>query len=498
MCVKKLLAAASVAALMAGAASAIEVTVDVADTEIASEIDFDTDPGTAGIEGVTANAVGGAIVRTLDVSTVDPLGAGSNFLLTVNLTGPASFDALTTAAVGGDEIDSAIVSAGGGDGTTSVTFLVTTNAPPDLGNTITVDIPMRITGCGDVSANINLTDDAGNPIEGGTASLQDGGGDIDDGVSDGLAVNVFECVSAFGGTVAPESPPNDLLALATNFSTFLGSGASTDLSDLALTVDTTVLVAPGGVLNDTMAAFGDVTDFDLDITFADATNFAAAPTTVQASGALFGATVNLTGANSPVFELRGVPAAAGAGVLTLNVAGGTTNPITPQQPVVSDAELGFDPASGLITNENIVVTGNGSDGIALEGANFGPFDWVPDASFTPITVFRGTGFDPADVPPAVVTISNSSLGGAANGTFPLDLTGLISPGGQLVLTNVSLEGQIGAPYGIGDVTLTFFTSGTLDIDRLISTEGVVSAFGDDGNFDAAGVIFGGRQTTVAD
>ena len=108
-----------------------------------------------------------------------------------------------------------------------------------------------------------------------------------------------------------------------------------------------------------------------------------------------------------------------------------------------------------------------------------------DTSTIATTVFRVTGLKTK--PSAVVTVTNSS--GTKDGTYTLDLSGKTLSGAattgssQLVLTNADIQAAVGGPFGIADVTLTFFTSDAVDVDRLLATGGIVSAFGDEGNSD---------------
>jgi len=479
MSLKKLAVAASGPALLAGAASAQTLTFQTAGTiDVAEELSF-------------ANGAVNGNLPALSVMTAADLPINNGFLITVDITGSGAFATSGGGAVVAGDLTSTPTTAT----MNAITSNVTATSASFLFDVVAAtmelnfaDLPLIVTGCeSDVTLSVSLSDPNGNPIEGGMASL------TDTPVAPAMAVAVndlVECVDTYQVSIASDvaaapaagmvgggiGGQDSVLSLASNFQAFLAAGA-----DVAGTAQISVLqliVAAGvmGPLFTDTADAADITDIEFDVVFDDLTGLgdieSLAPNATMATIAM--------GTTTAAFDLN--TPAVGNTILTVDTAAMAAD-IQPQQPVVQDAVL--DLGTGFV-DQDVLVVGFGADDLNLQGASFGPFDWVTDSTSSVNTVFRGTGFDPADVPDAVVTVSNSSLdnGGDINGVYDLDLTGLISSGGQIVLNSASLQAAVGQPFGIADITVTVFASGNFDIDRLYAAGGVISSFGDTGNSGA--------------
>ena len=488
MSLRKLFGAVSVAALIAGGAASAQTLTLTADPAMAPILLAEESDFTGDIEGV---------LPTASVMTTTPLPIANGYLLTINLTGAAEFaSTLDDAAIVPSPVASADVITSTVDPQQAI-FVINTSAADVM--QIDLDLPVAITGCGgDVTIDVELTDAAGTPIEGGVASLTDGGMPAAMPPVAPAALNLLECEDAYQVTLVSDVVADDdedtLLELDADFAEFVDDGSASDTATTATLGDFEVAITPMTVRSDGAGAFvaTDVADIEsvaFSASFTDITNLSSVDTLGANADSI---ALSGTGADTADFDFA--PPVVGTGTLTLTVSGGAGDAVTPQQPAVIDDLVTFVAAAGLVDEP---FTGATSlDGLELEGANFGPFDWVGDTSTIAVTVFRGTGFTPGAEPDAVVTLTNSSTGN--NDTYPITVTATGDAGqGQIVVTNGDIEAVAG-PYGIADVTLTFFTGDPLDIDRLIATDGVVSAFGDDGNFDANEVILGDRQTTIAD
>ena len=455
MSVKKLLCGAALASLISAPASALDLTIPVANLiDVAQELDF------------SGNAVGGTL-PTISIETDADLPQNNGYRLTINLSGSAAFDGFAASDVSGTGVTGQIVSTGGADGSTTVTILFDVNAAlVGTTNPIAMDLPVDITGCAsDVSVDIVLEDPSGNVIEGGTAALEE--------AVSGDPANVVSCVDAFTATFADDGVANEL-SLVSDFANFLavaGPPANTtgtaSVGSLTVAIDTT---AVGADLTTNVAA-SDVTSIDFDVVLTDDTGITDVETTAGAVAAGSG-----DDTNAPVYAFTAGTVAAGTSTLTVDVNG--TDSVAPQQVQIQNATINF--AGAAFIDEAAVVTDFGADSIDLEGASFGPYDWVGDAAKGTANIFRVTGVA-ATPPSAAVTLVNSSEG--VDGTYTLTLDAANVSNGEYLLRASDIEAAAGAPYGRADVTFTFFTSDTLDVDRLLSTGGIVTSYGNAANGD---------------
>lgn len=158
--IKKFLATASVLGLVAGAASALELS--------------NTSAGSTGGDPVPLAAeldyAGGAVVSdpASDETRVEFTSTGASFpsgnvLVFVEVEG-AVFDSALT----GDEVDgtgvTSVISEGGAAGSNQVTFLISGADACDADDTCEIDLPLELDGS-DVVFNIGLETDAGAPVD---------------------------------------------------------------------------------------------------------------------------------------------------------------------------------------------------------------------------------------------------------------------------------------------------------------------------------------------
>lgn len=453
MHMKKLIGGVSALAMItAGTASALTFTLPDPAIKLAEEVDF---------TGTVAGNLG-----QMEIGTNDDLPIGTGYKLTVNLTGGAVFNGLVASNLSGVGVDNPIISTGGANGQTQVVILFDVSSALTTGKShpVLLDLPVKLASCAsDVSANIILTNAVGSVIEGGTAAL---------------AGAALTCVDAFDVTIAPQGT-DSIVTEASGFKNFKVTPDDTAtvgyFGDVTVAIDTTA-VGPNLATPVTPA---DLTSLTYDVEFENATGIAGVS---QVQGAPIGFATKAATASGTTYSVATGAAQSAAATDTIKVTLSGLAPVALQTLTVENATVNL--AAGF-EDEPATVIGNGVDGITLDGANFGPFDWVGDTSTIATTVFRVTGL--TSKPQTFVTLRNSS--GSKDGTYEVNLSaktlsGAASTGSsQLVLTNADIQAAVGSGFGIADVIWTFLSSDAVDVDRLIATGGIVSAFGDTGNSD---------------
>ncbi|WOR15370.1 hypothetical protein RYZ27_01660 [Hyphomonas sp. FCG-A18] len=506
---KKFMAAASVAALVAGAASAqlaLELspstpagaansTVNGPSTyELADEVDF---------TALNAGA-GGAGVVGLEVLTEGVIPPGQNIFLSISLTG-ATIDGNLDGSEFDAGVTGAVVNAGGTDGATSVRYLITTDTADSSTVTgkdaVKLALPITMTGCGNVNFNVTefQTETASTPIEGGTASLSE--------VVTGppmARVNIpaIQCADAFAASVVDDSVTTttpafagttSLLSLASNFSNFVAAGPDTAprarLGQFRLAVDTGVNVDLIG----TPAAPTMVTGYDATINFEDDANFdggGEGGEIANIAGTLF-PSVAATAPTANSLVLSGTAAASAAAesadfFLNVTAAGPTVPAIPPQ--VVSVTGATIDLTAATLQDTDAFVTADVED-LKLEGQVFGSFDWVSDSTKAVNTIFRVTGLSATEDVPVQIIVENSRNGAAFNGTYQTTILGSSVQGSEIRWNSAALEAVAGQ-FGTADITFVFATTTDIDVDRLLAgpSSATVVPFGDGANLDGSGAL----------
>lgn len=473
----KLLGATSVAALLAGAASAqlaLEQSAGGAPTvsapyAIAEEVDFPA----LQLAG-DADAVFG-----LEVLTQGVIPPGQNIFLTVNIT-----NGTLTANLDGSEIlggiTGAVVDTGGAIGDSSVRYLITTDtADLSTGDAtrdgILLNLPVEVSSCGDVTFDVSEfeTESGGTDIEGGSAAL----------TVAGVATPAVTCEDAFQANLVVDAD-STTLDFAAAFAEFVVAAPDTlttgVLGDYDLTVDTTVNID----MNSTAATPGDVLGFASSIDFADTTNIVDGTATV-AVGTLFaddGAPTLVSGSSIPLVGTTAATAATESGIFTVSIAG-PGFPVSPQTVSVSGAVLSLDTGDNLLATDAF-LTADVED-LKLNGQYFGPFDWVSDSTKAVNTIFRITGLDGLSDIPAQIIVQNSRNG--LNGVFPFTILASDVQGSEIRLNSAALEGVAGL-FGTADISIVFSTALDLDVDRLLAgpSTATVVPFGDGANDSGTG------------
>lgn len=488
----KLLGAASVAALIAGAAHAqldlVQVSTGGEDISapyvIANEVDF---------AALSDTTTGDSAVFGLEVLTQGQIPPGQNILLSVAVSNGVFTEDLidgTTYVVGGET--GAVVQSGGGIGTSSVQFLITTDALDTSifgGGTdaIALELPVTMSSCADVSFSVTQfeTEVGGNAIEGGTASLSDGAGELTPAVT---------CVDGFVATLAPDAAVSTI-NFATMFTSFVVAGPDTAtdavLGDFNLAITAGVNVD----LQGTVAAPGQVDGFDVSIDFADVSGIADG-TAAATAGAIFADAATAPTGTSIVLSST-TTATANPSTGTFSIGADGADPMMAQAVTASGGTITLNAPFLQATDD---FTAQDVEDLVFNGSTFGPFDWVADTNGRVNSIFRVTGLDAitADVP-ALLIVENSRNGSASNGVFPFDVLATDVQGSEVRYTSSSLEGVAGA-FGTADITMVFGGTLDLDVDRLLSgpSTATVVPFGDGANQDGTGVDATTRATTEND
>ena len=479
---KKFLAAASVTALMAGAAHAqlrleagIGGTVD-SGYVIAEEVDF---------AAMNLSGNGDGTVE-LEVITQGSIPPGQNLFLTITAT-----NATFTTALNGAEFTAgttgAVVDAGGAAGGSSVRYLITTNGgldAPTSGNgadMVQLLLPFNMTGCGNVTFNVTefQTEAVGTKIEGGVAALTTGATPT---VTPLITCEDVYQAAVYDDSLSPYSTPS-VLSLVSSFAQFVANAPDTigtaRLGVFELDVDTTAFID----LINTPAAPGHVLGFDANVNFANAAEIAdaqAIATTgtmwASASIAPVGNSVALTGSTAAT-------AAAEDGNLIVAVTG--ANPIPAQTVSVSGATIDLDTASFLQATDAFIAAD--AEDLKLEGQIFGPFDWASDNSKLVNSIFRVTGLSTTEDVPAQLVVENARYGSSFNGVYPFTVLGSSVQGSEVRFNSSSLTAIAGL-FGTADISMIFSTNRDLDVDRLLAgpSTAVVVPFGDGANSDGVG------------
>ena len=478
---KGFLAAASAAALtIGGTAHAVDLTIgDAAATgegtslAVASELDFASTPLT------------GNLSILINIQGTYP--ADDNVVITLTLTGPAEFNGTLTGngeiTDGNDMVtsDNALVSSGGGAGGTTVTYIVDTNTAED---SLGFLIPISMTGCGSVGVTLDSITSQGNPIEGGTASLQEGTADGNPATMGDMAASAFTCADSYALTVMSDETAEDTQLELTGGFTLLGDalvGGDEQNTTAPLGTITSVITANAlDLANANQFAGPNVTGVDFVLQFGDLTNIDLTNTTVgPVACTQIGMTNQVECLNVQEANLTG------GATVTVGVTGTANAPVNQQNVSVFSSTANLADVNGDLVDTTSEATG-ALDRIQFEGQNFGPFDWARDSQGSINHVFRTTGL-PAATIDGVISISNSSANaGALDGTYAFQVDPSDISNGEWIINSRQIATDIvGGDFGRADITFTFFVSQTLDVDRSVVSGGVFADFGDCGNDSCA-------------
>ena len=491
----KLLGAASVAALIAGAANA-QLGLKLQDSSGTPSAPANAITG----QYLVAEAIAFPALQTLgnadnifslEVVATGSIPDGQNYFLTIEITnGTLAEDLDGTEITDGASVAGGTVNSGGQEGDTFVRYLVRSDAagdsllvaaagPPVVVATdgFAIDLPVQMTSCGDLTFEVTelQTEAGGTPIDGGTAVLTD---------AMGAPLNAIECEDAFSASLVPDAGFTQL-DFGVGFSQFVPAAPTltATLGDFDLTVEPTVHVDLLNVAASD-ADFTDITGYAVDINFMDATNIASGAGLNAAGDDLFDTTATAPVGNTISLAVVDAPAANDdAGTFALTLEGGATEAVLAQVVTASNGVLTLNSTVGLQATDPL--SSADEEDLIYEGQYFGPFDWVADTGGRVNSIFRVTGLSTTVDTIAQIVVANSNNG--LNGVYPFTISASDVDNGEERLVSSTLEGIAGA-FGTADISMVFSTTNDLDVDRLLSgpSTATVVPFGDGANQDGSG------------
>ena len=453
MSFKKLLLATSIAALTATSASALSVTESLPAGPLVPA------------EEVLAPVLPFGATETdtfrVDINTTGNIPNAQNFDVTIELPAGLEFSASLTGAelVAPLTGASAIVASSSGQaGDTSVTYVVSVDPGASVNN-LQFDFPVAYSGCASVAAGGSNTvatmlfQNTTTPVEEGTATAVG-------------APQVGACVDGFSLTAAANSTTEIQLAPATYIS----------LNDAIVGSITGSIAAAARDIQGTAIAASDISSVTFDVEFEDASAFTSA-TFLTSTVSPVGNTVSFTVPSADIAAMFG-----GSNDITVVTNGGV---IVAQQLAVSDMTINYSQANAT-TIATEVETGANIDELTREGQEFGAFDWTSGSDGSTTSVFRITGLDtmaPTDYSVELKNAEPVSANGVYTGTIPNNAEGVFSLNSKKGFgkpgSNAELDGL--PVFKNADVILNFETDRPLDVDRLLSLNGVVTSFNDGSN-----------------
>lgn len=460
MKIKHLLAAVSLVALSSGAANALTIT-GVTPSGITPALELEL-PGSP--------ALTGAYTFTLQTDTGN-FPAGNNILSTVTLPAGVTFSqAVLGTDVTGTGV-SATVQSGGGIGENSVTFLISLGAT--VSNNINFSVNLGLDACPTAGSPLTVTaaiDGSGTPIEGGSATTT------------GL---IAPCESALDGTVGPDATADTIISLQSAYTLIAdapavaGTVGPLEVADLNFTVDPTVSV---DIASATPLPATSVSNVTFDLVFEDATFINSA--VLQLSGGT-GSVTGLQSGNVFSFDVS-----AGADVVDLldgvadqieiTVDGGASDFLVTQSLSVANTVVNFNDSGADLIASEAGPTG-AVDGLEREGQSFGYFDWNGGEAGRTISQFRITGLPANSTTDFSVQIANSvSSGGSdVDGTYFGTVTA--NENGVATLSSAGYGDAAVPAHKNHDSLIIIETASSLDMDRLIARNGIVTNYGDGAN-----------------
>lgn len=491
---RKLLAGAAVAALTAGTASALDLTLASNGTTVpgAAPVTTSVQPIGLALEG-NRTAAKDTVQQILQVTTDATIAAANNYLITVTVSGGT----FGRNVVGTDLINGTGVTFSGTnvqfdgsdrtgeEGDTSVRFLATNNA---VGSDFRIRVPVKTDCSNPVTFTLRLSTEAGTLIEEGTATLTNNTGATATGVNSIVCVDAY---SASIGTDVTATGANDsVVSVASTFQSFLagvtgGGGAGVDttatatLGVLTATFDPTMSLAATGSIGAGGSIFANLQDADIAV---------AAPVALTAIPAADAEFTLTTSSRTNISALNGVALGASPATSTAQdvdiVAGATPISATlletvattqPTTVTASAGTLNFD--STELLDEGIVYINSGVlDLINYQAGTCGNFDWVGDGTTSRRNVWRVTGATNAVANGVFATMSNSSAGLTAN---TLQISPAVNTAQEIIITDTELTTAFGN-FGRADFTFSFAGDLTgFDCDRLMSSPAasIVTPFG---------------------
>lgn len=497
----KLFTGAAVAALLTAGAANAQSTLQAADYDANAGDDFGAAFIIASERNLTATAAN-AITGNFEIR-VDGTGAGTlentfNGLavtdsvdVTLTLSGDMVFGSnLSNSAFIGND-DSGVpgnacefqIFSGGAQGSKSVTFRLTAgangadatanNAQQCDSDEIIFDLPVSITGAGNISAAFSLAA-TGVSLGNLTFDAVPGAGAGQAGVQE-----IVRVASGYGSNFASNTGTEAIALTTTNpYTTFRNSPATiatitvNDAGDAGGTNGVLFNATNAALTATDVTQAAQVSGGTLTVTFPQPAGIASVTLglTAPVTANLVSGVATFTLTQSQVAEL------ATAKNIDVNAAtGANAAQIANQTP---SASLALTTPAAALTS--IGTATENTDRLLREGSNSTVFEWVGDANASTSNIFRLSGVPTTSVPAIRATLSGASAGSSFNGEYLLNPTNAVSAGGELILTNADIAAEAGS-FGRANVSFSVEANGVSIRRFLLGTNGTLSTF--DGDFD---------------
>lgn len=494
----RLLAGTAVAALMAGNASALSlslletssrtpggISVVLAEAEVVGR---DPNPGMPVLLSAESDAATRAQAGTfhLLVTTDNAIASADNYLITLNIeNGVFGTQVDATDLVNGFTMFSGTTiefdgsRSTGQEGDSSVGFL----SSADTGRTtFSIVFDVVATCDGPLNFSVEFSTEIGTAIEEGVATLP---------------VAAAVCVDTFRTTVSTDILPgdvNDSLLRAPDFQTLntaIGSPYGNDSATEANVGTVSIEFDPTGATSGSRRIFPSLLAAEDHTTggiAGDADDIDTISLTIDLdyTVGVDGIAVRAPGGTPTPLDADGVgtimlnPTRVGNDVGGVEVDIDGTVTLLEVQPVVTAGTVSYAGTALGLADEPVLRPNDGLlDRLNYAGEQCGTFDWVGDSTTTRRNVFRITNFANSQSDGIFATMTNSSAG-LASTTLPINGEVTVS-GREMSFTDVQLTDAFG-DYGRADFTFNFISAtDTLDCDRLQSSpvSSVVTAFGND-------------------
>jgi len=473
MTFKKLLLATTIVAMSTTAASAIEVSESLAGSPVTHATELSPPFNSMETLTVTVATDGG----------IGGVGANfpnaNNLLVTINLPSGLVFHGAVTASTDYSASNPGTATVQNGSGQpfgSSVDFLI--DLQGGNADELMFSFDTRFAGCASVAAGTLVTTSATVQTELLT-NVENGGASAVDPLLD-TAHLVTPCEDAVQVTSADDN--DSAIPFAGNYTTL----NNPTVGFIAGNID-----AVSRDINSTPVDATDIEEVRFTVEIPDATGIAA----VNWNGVTMSSVIDYpaTGPASVDFVVPAADIATffSAGPLPITFTPDGTNPIASQQISVSGTEVDFftapDPINvAFMANEAQPAADQDIDALIREGQDFGRFDWVSGPLGANSTVLRITGLDTTVDTVYTVNLTNAipaSANGSYTATLPANAEGVYSLNSR---RGFGRPGDISELVGLppflnADVTLNLETDLTLDVDRLISASGTVTAYNDGSN-----------------
>jgi hypothetical protein len=476
---KSLLLTAAAVALTTGQASALDLENFMAPTGsiLSEDLDFASTP------------VAGNFPFDLTLTNGGEFPSDENLFITIRLPTGLDFPATASAASFIDAAEANVDSVSLFDrdvvnGQNQVQLLVSLNATADVED-ITFDLPVEVNECPgseDIFITAQVGDANGIFVENDTngAALPTGLSFLSCGETKD------DVVVAAGSAAGVEAGLNDVLIRLDDYVTIgllgnvPGTRAVVGTVDFAFGDDIVIDLAD----SPTPITTSDLDSIEFDIVVGDATgieDISVGGVTCDQGATPATATIfscEFTGGDLDLL-LMGDPEDV---VVTVD---GETELPGPNAISVTNVVCDFSDANADFVPE-VIEAGGALDTLQREGQVFGFFDWNAEAG--PVnSVYRVTGLSNTEDTPLTVVFENSRSG--QNGSFTTVIPASEVSNGEFTMASRLLISELNPGFDRADIQFNFQTTNGLDVDRLISSNGLVTDFGGGANF----TFFGGTQ-----